>query len=283
MIYRARFYYGIRVKQAIVLDENSHRQRMPQVYGGGERPIYFAPIIRNQNINHELEFMKNIKGFIALKMAPLELNDKQIAANQIKALQVFTSSKKSWEMRDHINLNPMLLSPPAADTDQRAFPLAYLLEGKFPSYFAGKPIPVKETPKDDKESKKDASQPSEASPDLSQVKGEGGFLARGKTAKIFLMGSSELLKDRILDPEGKSPNAMSIMNVLDALNHRSDIAQMRSKIQQFNPLITTSAATKTIIKAFNVVGLPLIVVFFGLFVWMKRHARRKQIQMMFQE
>ena len=55
-------HYGITVKPAYVLDENSHRQRMPQEMGGGERPIYFAPIIKAENINQELPFLSNIKG-----------------------------------------------------------------------------------------------------------------------------------------------------------------------------------------------------------------------------
>ena len=276
-------HYGIRVKKSILLDENCHRQMMPQMMGGGEQPIYFAPIIKNQNINHDLEFMQSIKGLITLKMSPLELNDKQIADNKLKATRVFSSSKKSWEMRKNINLNPLFLKPPTANTDQRSFPLAYVLEGKFPSYFAGKPIPVKEALKGE-ESKDTKSFPStKPNQDLAQVKGKGGFLAQGKSAQIFLIGSSEILKDRIMDPGGKSPNAMFLMNVIDVLNQREDIAIMRSKIQEFNPLQSTSAAAKTFIKAFNIAGLPILVVFFGLFVWLRRHTRRKRLQMMFQE
>ena len=281
-------HYGIRIKKSFVLDQNSHMQMLSQAMGGGQRKIYFAPIIKNTNINHDLEFMKNIKGLITFKMSPLEIDASRIAENKLKAIKLIASSKKSWEMRENINLNPLLMGPPPPEAEQQSFPLAYLIKGKFPSFFAGKPIPVKvvedKDPKD-KDTPPKTSKPADlkASRDLSEVTGEGAFLSKGKPAQILVVGSSEILKDRILDPEGRSPNAMFVMNVMDALNGHEDMAVMRSKIQRFNPLLETSAAVKTFIKAFNIAGLPIFVVFFGLFVWLRRHSRKKQIQMMFQE
>ena len=96
------------------------------------------------------------------------------------------------------------------------------------------------------------------------------------------MAASDMITDTILDREGRSPNAMFIMNMIDALNDREEIAAMRSKTQQLNPLNPPPAGLKTIIKAFNIVGLPILVVIFGLLVWMRRHARKKRIQMIFQ-
>jgi len=69
--------------------------------------------------------------------------------------------------------------------------------------------------------------------------------------------------------------------VLDAANNRNDIAVMRSKIQEFNPLDDTGALAKTFVKTFNIAGLPVLVVLFGLFVWLRRLSRRKHIQMMY--
>ena len=91
-----------------------------------------------------------------------------------------------------------------------------------------------------------------------------------------------MLKNNLIDAAGMGPNAMFVMNILDVLNDRQDIAQMRSKVLSFNPLDDTAASTKTFIKAFNVVGLPIIVIIFGLLMWMKRHMRRKHIELMFQ-
>ena len=97
-----------------------------------------------------------------------------------------------------------------------------------------------------------------------------------------MIASAEMLKDNMLDEQGVSPNAMFVMNIIDAANGRDGIALMRSKKQSFNPLNTVSAVSKMGIKAFNIAGLPVIVVIFGMLIWMKRRSRRKSIQMIFQ-
>ncbi|MBW2173343.1 MAG: hypothetical protein JRF64_01610, partial [Deltaproteobacteria bacterium] len=131
----------------------------------------------------------------------------------------------------------------------------------------------------------DAKKSAEKKPDvdLSKIEGEGEFLSKGKAGKIFLMASSEMLKNNMLDETGRSPNAVFIMNVLDFMNNREKTALMRSKEQRFNPLDDTEAGTKTFVKSFNVAGLPVAVVLFGLLVWFRRHSRKKRIQMMFQK
>ena len=277
-------HYGIKINKSFIMDENCYKQQLQRQFGGGESHIYFAPIIKNKYINHDLEFMKNIKGIVVVKISPLELDKKMISDNGLNAYKLFSSSKKSWEMSERINLNPLFLRPPSSTTNQQSYPLAYLLEGEFPSYFAGKPIPEKISYDVDAENYND-NKTSEKSKhvDLSKVKDKGSFYEKGRASKIFLIASSEILKDNILNPDGESPNEMFIMNVLDALNDREDIAVMRSKIQPFNPLDDTQASTKAFIKTFNIMGLPIIVCTFGLIVWMRRHSRKKQIQMMFGE
>ena len=278
-------HYGVRIKNAIVLDENCYRQRRPPQQGGGEQPIYFAPIIQNEHINKELAYMRDIKGLVALKISPLELDQKRIDEQKVTAHELFASSAKSWEMRDRIMLNPMFLQPPASDKEMSSEPLAYLLEGTFDSYFKGKPMPEKPV-----EKKTEGENPDKASPeseaaktDLSQITEKGAFREQSPPAKIFVTASSEFLKDQLLDEEGKSTNAMFVLNVIDVLNGRESLAAMRSKVQSFNPLKETGPATKTIIKAFNIAGLPVIVILLGLVIWMRRHARRKRIQLLFQE
>jgi len=281
-------HYGIHIKKSYVLDENCHKQRLPSNMGGGERPIYFAPIIKNKNINHDLGFIRNIKGLVAVKISPLELDEATISKNNLKAVKLFSSSKKSWEIRKNINLNPMFLSPPSSDNEEQSFPLAYLVEGEFPSYFAGKPIPEKKSEDENKgadNKKEKKSQPAEkkTSVDMSKIESRNKTISKGKPARIFLMASSEMLKDNVLDADGTSPNDMFILNTIDALNHREDIAAMRSKVLNFNPLNDTGSLTKTFVKMFNIAGLPVLMVFLGLIVWLRRHSRKKHIQMMFQK
>jgi ABC-2 type transport system permease protein len=287
-------HYGIRIKNSYVMDENCFHQQMPAQLGGGERPIYFAPIIKSRFINKDLAFMKSIKGMIAIKISPLELDPERLTANGLKATRLVASSEKSWEMSGRITLNPMFIQPPSETEEMQSKPLAYILSGEFPSYFADKPIPVKEI--DENESKnKDKEAAKEPPPDestaadksseidLSKIVTHGQFLARGKPGKIFLMASADMLKDNVLDSDGRGPNATYILNVIDYLNDRADIAVMRGKEQRFNPLNDARAGTKTFVKTLNIIGLPALVVLFGIGVWFRRHSRKKNIHMMFRK
>jgi ABC-type uncharacterized transport system involved in gliding motility auxiliary subunit len=168
-------------------------------------------------------------------------------------------------------------------------PLAVLLEGEFSSYFDGKPIPEKIIEQEDSaiegedEEDEDAI-PGDKTPDpaLQQIEGTGDFIAKGIPGKIFLMGSADMLQDNILSEEVNSPNTLFVFNIIDMMNNRGDIAVMRSKVQQLNPLSDTTPTVKSFIKIFNIVGLPCLVVLFGLLMMLHRHSRKKKIQVMFQ-
>ncbi|MGB8427672.1 MAG: ABC transporter permease, partial [Desulfobacterales bacterium] len=115
------------------------------------------------------------------------------------------------------------------------------------------------------------------------VESEGAFIPRGRPGRIFIMASSEMLTDNVLDAQGRGPNAVFILNVIDALNDRADMAVLRAKRQDFNPLTPIGAGTKTAVKAVNIAGLPILVILFGVAVWFRRLSRKRRIQEMFQE
>jgi ABC-2 type transport system permease protein len=277
-------HYGIRIKKSYVLDENCFKQ--PERQGGGETPIYFVPIIKNKNINKDVGFLQGIKGLITVLASPLELNAEQLKKNNITAVKLLSSSENSWEMKDRINLNPMFIKPPQRPDEKGSLALAYLLEGEFSSYFDGKPLP---------EMKKEANPETDgqngpviteqktetAQPTIAGISSSGAFIAKGKKSSIFLMASSGMLRDNVLGSEGESMNATFVMNGIDALNGREGIAAMRSKKQSFNPLVETPQPVRTFVKAFNIVGLPILVALFGLFVWGVRSRRKKAIRRMF--
>ncbi len=247
--------------------------------------IYFAPVIKSEQIDHILPFMKNIRGLITMKVSPLELDEKRIQETGIRAVELLSSSDRSWQMKNRINFNHALVQPPRDEEAMHSMLLACLLEGSFPSYFAGKPAPEKQMAGTDGPVASGAPSPGQAGrskADLSGIQGEGVFRAQSRPGRILIMGSSESLKNNLIDEEGQSPNAMFILNALDALNDREQIAVMRSKIQRFNPLTDAGAAKKTLVKTFNIAGLPVMAALFGVLIWMRRISRKKRIQMMFQ-
>lgn len=304
-------HYGLTVKKSYILDENCYINRDRE---GNEMTIYFVPLIANDKINHDIPFLQNLKQLVVIKASPLESDTTKIKNSGLKLQEMFSSSNKSWEMSGRINLIPFMIQPPKDPKEMQSKPLAYIMEGEFPSYFADKPIPakpenLKETNKDES-NKRDTQLPSkfvvgeddnetekkteakkevkkeEAKPIIKEtrIKEEKGIITKGKPGKIFLIGTSEMLKDNVLQQQRgyPNPNADFIINTIDYLNNRSDIAVMRSKVQRFNPLKKDiSPFAKVLAKIFNIWGLPVLFILMGMVIWGRRTARKRQIQAMF--
>ncbi len=286
-------HYGVSVKKSYLMDEQCYKQRDRS---GNEMDIFFAPIIQNENINHDMKVLENVKGLIGFKLSPLEAIDETIKKNNLDLMTLFSSSEKAWEMKGKINLLPFMINPPKDDKEQKSMPLAYLLQGEFPSYFADKSIPERPRKKDeDKEAKeaegeanalnKDKDKKKEEKPVIreTRVKEERQLLAKGKKGRILLLGSSHILNDNVLDEEGRSPNAIFLLNTLDYLNNREDIAIMRSKTQRFNPLDKKGLTPlwKNFTKWFNSAGIPILCILLGIFIWFRRSNRKRKIRAMF--
>ena len=269
-------HYGIKIKNSIVMDKNCFKQRLPREQGGGERPIYFAPLIKSKNINHKLKYLENINGLVMLKNSPIDLNKK--LSKNYKVDLLFTSSKNSWEAKNIQTLNPLYIYPPNQEK-MKKIPLAYLVEGKFESYFKNKPIPPKEEKtkmkkQKTKEIKKDKKQK------IKNLITKGTKIDRGY-GKIFIIGSSDILTDSVIDAQGDTPNSIFVMNIIDVLNDKIDRAILRAKTEEFNPLYDISDSIKTQIKVFNILILPIIVLLFGFFIKILRNRKRHKIKEMF--
>jgi len=282
-------HYGVSVRKSYVMDESCYVSRDQQM---GETPVYFAPIIKNENINHRLSFLSNIKELIMYRVSPVVLDDERLEENGLNARQMISTTPDAWEMAGQINLTPFMIRPPMNPDEKSQQALAYLLEGEFPSYFADKPVPEKPKPQEEvPEEVEEGETEGQQAPDKkaeeeppvvdSQVTGEADIIKRGQPGRIFLIGSSEILTDNILGEQGQSPNAVFLLNTIDYLNDQEDMAVMRSKNQRFNPLKDTKAFTRTIVKVLNIAGVPALFILFGFYVWVRRKARRRAIQAMF--
>ncbi|MCU0287012.1 MAG: GldG family protein [Acidobacteria bacterium] len=295
-------HYGLSVKKSYVLDENCYVNRDRE---SNEMPIYFVPLIGNDKINHDVSFLENLKQLVVIKASPLEADKDKIKNAGLKLTELISSSDKSWEMSGRINLLPYMIQPPKETKEMQSKPLVYILEGQFNSYFADKPLPTqpdqkdikKETElpskfmagEDDKDKKKEEDKAKESPKPVikeTRVKEEKGILSKGKPGKIFLLGTSEMLKDSVLQQQRgyANPNSDFIINAIDYLNNREDIAVMRSKVQRFNPLKKDiSPFARVFAKIFNIWGLPVLLILMGMFIWGRRTARKKQIQAMFKK
>ena len=264
-------HYGVDIKKAYVLDKQSYKHQAPKNMGGGEQNIYFAPLLKEKTINNTPQFMKNIKGLVVMQISPLTLVEDNIDKEQVKVTKLFSSSDESWLMEKMINLNPMFITPPKEKNDMESYDLAYLLSGTFTSYFKGKAIPEKEL------GEKDITAKNKEKNTVEGLAARHSFLETSKPAKLLVLPCSQMLQDNMLDSQGRSINSTFILNIIDHLNGEDKIAGLRSKQQTLNPIAQTTPFNRGIIKAFNIIILPIIVILFGLLVLAKRTSRKKKI------
>jgi len=269
-------HYGASVGKSYIMDKNCYVQRSQTANGGYKQvPIYFAPKIQSKNINKKLPFINNIKGLIALDISPLSI----VKNTKSRVSILFSSSEKSWEMEKNINLyNPATITPPGADKEKQ-YPLAALIEGPLTSYFVGKAIPARPVIKQ----KKEAKNSTEIVIKTNKLQEKRPFIPKTDSGKIFLIGTSTIFSDNLLDKNGSSPNAVFVANLMDHLNGRDDFAVMRSKGQIYNPLYQTSPGLRSFVKSFNIGVLPLLVIISGIIVWLFWISRRKKIEREFIE
>jgi len=281
-------HYGVAVNKAYVLDEKCFRRPVEEQYGGGEQIFYFAPEIQQEFIDNSKPFMRNLNRLVMLKAAPLEMDSQALTEKGIRTSTLLSSSPRSWEMTGRINLNPYMIRPPQDPGKFTQYPLAVMLEGEFPSYFADKSIPEKTVEENGENGSKDSASTEKPAttrnlPDLSGIKEQGSIVKKGKPGKLVVIGTSDILRDNIIDTHGEGQNAIFILNLLDHLNNRDGIAVMRSK-QQSIALLEESRTTdgaKAFTKAFHIVGLPLLVILAGLAVWWRRNQRKRLIRARF--
>ena len=263
-------HYGIRLEQSYVLDEQSFVQRQPSPRGGYvESEIYFAPLLKEDEIDREVPFLAGLEELVMLNVSPLQM----VGAGQpdVDYRVALRTSPTAWEMAGQIDL--MGAEPPGED-ERASFPLAILAEGTFTSYFADREVP--ERPRDEPGSQDDDEA---AAPVISaeELHAEQSFTAQG-AGRLFVVGTSAILGSGFIDVRGRNPNSLFVLNLIDAMNGRDDRAAMRSKGRRVRPLREVEPPVRTAIKTFAVAGLPALVIVVGILVWILGGLHRNRIR-----
>jgi ABC-2 type transport system permease protein len=267
-------HYGIRLKQSYVLDEQAFVQRQPSPRGGySESEIYFAPLLKEDEIDQELPFLTNLEELIMLNISPLELVSENLQAG-VTYTEALRTSPSAWEMAERIDL--MGAQPPGEDL-RASFPLAILAQGTFTSYFAEREIP--ERPRAEPSSQDDDE---EAQPIISaeELQAEQSFTPEGE-GRLFVVGTSAILGSGFIDVQGRNPNSLLLLNLIDAMNGREDRALMRTKGRRVRPLREIEPPRRTAVKTFAVAGLPALLVLAGVVVWVLGGMRRHRIRLQY--
>ncbi len=112
-----------------------------------------------------------------------------------------------------------------------------------------------------------------------------GALARPENTQgmILLTGSGRFLEDSLIDPRGRTDNAVFILNMMDMLAGETGRAQLRSKGMGYTSLNETSPSARQIFRVFNVYLLPLMTILLILAGMKQKKNRLKKIESSFRQ
>ena len=88
-------------------------------------------------------------------------------------------------------------------------------------------------------------------------------------SRIIVIGDAEWLTDPILNNVASS-NGLLGLNFIDWLTEEDALASVRSKIVSERNLIFSSDAHKNIIRYVNIAGIPILLIFIGLLIFIQR-------------
>ena len=267
-------HYGLTLQRSYVLDEFCYTESRQLPDGTvTDEPIYFAPLIQDWNIGKDHEFMTGIGDLIMLSISPLGFDPE--AQTGVEAHLLYTSSSRSWEHGE----NPTLFSPvyatPPDDSMKAKHPLAYVLEGTFTSYYADKPLPSFENV----EIQVGAESREGITLDSTSI--ARAFIDSGTGGKLFVVGTSAILGDGLLDRDGLTSNSLFFLNLLDYMNENEERAVLRGKGRGSHPLEQDNRNLRFFAKIFNIAGLPVLIAFAGMIAWATWFARRRRVSRAF--
>jgi hypothetical protein len=183
-------------------------------------------------------------------------------AEGLTATKLVTTTNRAWAGTSPYNLDPNQdWQALRADSKKGWFVLGYLLSGTFPSaYPDGPPEPGENA---DEERIAFAHSKLDPSKHLAKSSAPG---------HLIVISNSRFMEDGYL--EQFQENMLFIENLADWMMDNEALIGIRSKMASVKPLEEPEEPAKSLIKYGVTVGIPLLVVLFGLARWALRRKRR---------
>ena len=252
-------HYGVKLGNNLIADlEVRHHDnvRFQQGIVTVVRPYpYFVKILK-PNFSKEHAVTNQLEALTLPWTSSLEIS----ANEDVIATPLAMTTKFGRSMQGFYNLDP---SFPIPRTDLQVYTVAAALEGKFKSFYADKEVPEVAPAVDaDGGDGNDTSAPT-------QETEERPTITEGVKTQIIVLGTTQFLTQ--LNPNGVE----FFLNCVDWLTLGDALIGIRSHAITDRPLKDASGFEKNFLKYFCTVGIPLLVVLFGLIRYLlKRRVKR---------
>ncbi len=273
-ILRLLEHYGARVEHDLVLDASCGQVQIPQQVGPFQMNVavnypYFVKITPeglNKNIpavasvaEMVLPWTSSISLLVPNRDSLAKISAKASADSSVKGSALMKSSKKSWTVAGNFDLNPQQKWGAPAESFKQSCIMAYL-SGNFKSYFAGKSVPPLH---EADTSKKDSA---------SLIADKNREIVPGNQNRhLVVVGNANFLTSQF---GGVPGNSVWIQNIVDWLSSDDNLITVRTRTMVDRSIrkdeLKEGGSTATIVRFVNILLMPLIVIFAGLFIFFKR-------------
>ena len=250
-------HYGAKLGNNLLLDRRFHdTARFQQGFMTVIQPYpYFIKIIK-PNFSAEHSITNQLEAVTLPWTSSLEI----VAKEGIAATSLAKTSEFGQSTQGYYNLMP---NSPIPDAELQAYTVAVALEGKFRSFYADKEIPPVATAAD----ATDIVEIETATPvEPTETR---ATKTESEQTQIVVMGTAQFLSQ--LRPDGIN----FFLNTVDWLTLGDALIGIRSHTITDRPLREASEIEKNFIRYLCIIGIPLLVVIFGLLRYsLKRRAKQ---------
>ena len=274
-------HYGVELDTGYVMDTECYTQQDPQY---GELELFWVPVLSRDSLSDKNPVSRGLGDFITLQNGKVSPAEWTADSDKVQATVLLRSSNRGWFQKENIQLNPMMLMPPAEE-ELSSIPLAVVLEGSFSSAFDGPPAGAAGAA--DAAGADDA-RGGESAGDVAT--GEGTSLTGSSyipesaaPGRIAVVGTSMITTPQLLDPNSNNSNSAFLHNLVDWASDNEEVIPMRSKGLGRSRLAETTPEMRNLIKGFAMALLPILVILAGIIVWRSQRARQEKLRRRFNE
>ncbi len=257
-------HYGFKINDDVVLEPQKNAPGPLMVEGQmqlGNYPTFVA----TDSIAKSSPLFEHVEALIVPFGSSVELIKDNKEQAGLVYTQLASSSNRSWRQKGFMVLNPTVPLKPG--DEKGPFALGFTAEGKFKSFFAGKPFPNEKGEK------------TTVTPNVSLPDGEKPIDESQAPGRLFVFGSANIVSDLYLAGVARYIPVYQIdlafaLNVMDWLAQDKALSSIRAKAITQRPISVGSESTPIVLESINIVGVPLAFILFGVFRWRIRSARR---------
>ena len=228
-----------------------------------------APIqilVTETQMNSESALTNRIGSLLYLWGTPLELNESELARQELTATTLMTSSSRSWREEYNDGVVPGSYFRESDRNFSGEAPLAVMIEGKFPDSFESRSLPdwpgAAAPPVEEEEAATGPPEPEDTVPALDPT-----------STQFMVIGCAKMFDDAIIQA---GQNALLILNAVDALAHGEDLISIRAKMMTQRVLKPISDGQKLFWRLLVTVLVPVILAVYGI---ARTGVRRKEATM----